>query len=302
MRKPSRHAVFLLLWASLISLNSFSAFMHSSLLSLSEDTVLLNGKTLQIHQGWNDGRIPEFSTAYTLQRHEFRLNVIGRSSFAFSNRFEVSSYLPLILVPNLAFKYRFIDRPHFASAIELGTAGGLFPVALFTGILLPGAAVGGGTLGILHGSDNHVKLFLSLHASDKLTFSVRGSLSTINIGYTGIVGVAGIGGDGEAAGLLPVRLNARYTWFMAGFETDYLLNPTNVLVLNTSIGGFDKASKQLGVASLLWTHARIHFHYSVGLYGFYDPPTWEIVKSSKLPISVMANVYWIFNNCKGSRP
>jgi hypothetical protein len=83
---------------------------------------------------------------------------------------------------------------------------------------------------------------------------------------------------------------------MGGFEADYFVNTKNIIVLNTALGGFKGGKKQLGLASLSWTHAKIHFHYSFGLYGFYDPPSYEMVHESKLPVAPYANIYWIFNN------
>jgi len=250
------------------------------------------------HIGWEDGKVPEFSNAYTLHRHEFRLNVLGRSSYALSNRLEMSCYLPLIITPNLSLKYRFFDNGTFASALELGTARGVFPLGVATGIVLPGIAVGVGTAGFVTGSDNYVKLFSSWHPTQKLTFSVRGGMSFLKVGYTGIAGFAGVGGNGAVVGALPIEVRHRFNYFMGGFETDYLINKQNVIVLNTYMGGFEGSKKQLIVPSLGWTHAKTHFHYTLGLYTFLDPPTWQTwdAEKSKMPVGVYGNVYWIFNN------
>jgi hypothetical protein len=254
--------------------------------------------TTVFHTGWEDGRVPEFSNAYTLHRHEFRLNVIGRSSYAITDKLEVSSYLPLLITPNISFKYRFLDHGNFASSFELGTAGGLFPIAVATGIVLPGGAVGAGTAGFIKGSDNHIKIYSSWHPTQKLTFSVRGSISFLKIGYTGLVGFAGVGGDGAAAGFFPIGINQRANYLMGGFETDYVLNKQNAIVFNTSISGFEGGKNQLIVPSICWTHAKTHFHYTLGLYTFLDPPTWQTwqAQKSKMPVGPYANVYWVFNN------
>lgn len=252
------------------------------------------------HSGWENGRVPEFSTAYTLQRHEFRLNVIGRSSYAFNNRLEISSYLPLMLfMRNASIKYRFLDKKFIASSIELGTAHGLFPAAVATGIVFPGAAIGAATAGFIKGSDNHIKLFYSWKPSNKLTFSARASVSYLKIGYTGIGGFAALGNEGVVAGVLPISLNHRFRYFMGGFESDYVINKSNVIVLNSSISGFANGKKQLLVSSLAWTHAnKAHFHFTVGLYNFLDPPQWDMWKDAKtkLPVGVYGNIYWTFNN------
>ena len=266
--------------------------------SFPDDTVSIEGKPRLMHIGWKDGKIPEFSNAYILRPYEFRINVLGRSSLGLSNKVEFSTYLPLIITPNFSLKYKFLDFKHFASALDVGVAGGLFPLAAATGILLPGAAIGGGTIGLLHGNNEHARLFLSLHPTEKLTFSVRGAVSTLHVGYWGLVGFAGLGKDAIMGGLLPVNPSARFTLYSSGFEADYVLNKTNAIVFNTSLGGLKGAKKQLGMATLSWTHAKIHFHYSLGLYGFFDPPSYEMVKNSKLPVSFYGNVYWILNNGK----
>lgn len=250
------------------------------------------------HIGWEDGRVPEFSNAYTLHRHEFRINVLGRSSYAISNRLEVSTYLPLFMSPNVSFKYRFFDRGNFASAFELGSVRGALPLSVATGLILPGAAIGAGTAGFVRVSDNYLKLYASWHPTQKLTFSVRGSMSFLKIGYSGIIGVAGIGKDGVVAGALPINLKHRFNYLMGGFETDYVLNKKNVIVLNTSISGFEGGKNQFIIPSLGWTHAKTHFHYTVGLYTILDPPSWKVWndEKSKMPLGAYANVYWIFNN------
>ena len=254
--------------------------------------------TTVFHIGWEDGRVPEFSNAYTLHQKEFRLNVLGRSSYAISDRLEVSSYLPLIIAPNVSFKYRFLDQGNFASAFEVGTLAGALPVGIATGLVLPGFAIGAGTIGFVKGYDNHVKIYSSWHPTKNLTFSVRGGVSFLKIGYTGLVGMAGIGEGGVIAGVLPVNINHKFKYYCGGFETDYVINKQNVLVLNTSACGFEGGKKQLIIPSLGWTHAKTHLHYTLGLYTFLDPPTWETWKAeqSKMPVGVFANVYWIFNN------
>lgn len=210
----------------------------------------------------------------------------------------MSSILPLIISPNVSFKYRFFDQGDFASALELGTARGMFPVGLVAGFVLPGAVVGTGTLGFVKGSDNYVKLYSSWHPAKKLTFSARGSVSFLKIGYAGLVGVAGMGEGGVVAGVLPVNVNQRYKYLMGGFETDYTLNKKNVLVLNSSISGFEGGKKQLVISSFGWTHANTHFHYTVGLYSILNPSSGKNTETEKsqMPVGIYTNVYWIFNN------
>jgi hypothetical protein len=86
-----------------------------------------NGVIKVMHIGWEDGHVREFTNAYTLHCNEVRINIFGRSSYAFSDKVEMSSYLPMLITPNIAFKYNFIDKKHLALAIEAGTAAGIFP-------------------------------------------------------------------------------------------------------------------------------------------------------------------------------
>jgi|GEM_PF-2483539 len=289
----------------LLSIDSLKKSSSTLIKNVSKDSIHKQAQhlyygtpTTVFHIGWEDGRVPEFSNAYTLHQHELRLNVLGRSSYAITNKLEISSYLPLIMMPNVSFKYRFFDSGNFSSAFEAGTAGGLFPVGMATGIVLPGAIIGGGTAGFVRGSDNHLKLYSSWHPTQKLTFSVRGSVSFLKVGYTGLLGLAGVGNDGVIAGVLPINMSHQFNYYMGGFETDYVINKQNVIVLNTTASGFEGGKKQLIIPSLGWTHAKTHLHYTLGLYTILDPPTWETWKAeqSKMPVGAYANVYWIFNN------
>ncbi len=249
-----------------------------------------------MHTGWENGRVPEFKNAFTLSKNEFRLNILGRSSFAFTDRFEVSSYLLMFILPNISFKYKYLDRGPFASSVEIGLSGGLFPIALVTGILLPGVAVAGGTIGFLKGSDVYYKTYLSYRLNPKLCFSVNGSVSYFRYGYVGLVGAAGLGRDNIITVVIPVNPNGTATWLMAGFEADYIINQHNVIVFNTSYGGFKNNSDRFMFPKLGWTHAKIHFHYTLGIYSLLDPPSWKIDSESKFPMGAYANIYWIFNN------
>ncbi|MCZ2355936.1 MAG: hypothetical protein LC115_04475 [Bacteroidia bacterium] len=266
------------------------------------DTISKNGKFRIMHIGWEDHRTPEFGNAYTLQRHEIRLNIIGRSSFAFNNKLEFSTYLPLFFVaPNFSLKYKLIDKRFFASAIEGGACAGVFPIAIATGLLLQGGALGVGSIGVLYGTDYYAKLYLSFPLSRKLTFSVRSSASVIHLGYWGIAAGAVIGRNGVGGLVLPIDFGAKLKWYAGATEFNYVLNKKNCLVLSTALGGFEGGAKRLGLAALSWTHAKAHFHYSLGLYSIFDPPVYDITKHSGVPISIFGNIYWIFNNGKRLR-
>lgn len=98
-----------------------------------------------------------------------------------------------------------------------------------------------------------------------------------------------MGKDGVVAGSLPINLKHRFNYLMGGFETDYVLNKKNVIVLNTSISGFEGGKNQFIVPSLGWTHAKTHFHYTLGLYTILDPPSWKVWndEKSKMPLALM---------------
>ncbi|MCC7050884.1 MAG: hypothetical protein IT239_03795 [Bacteroidia bacterium] len=262
-----------------------------------KDTVL--NKEKKIHDRLDNRCISEFGNAYTLPRHEIKLNVIGKSAYAFSNRTELSVYFPLFFIlPNFSLKHKIIDKKFFVSSIEGGACGGVFPFSMASGIFLPGMALGVGTFGIFHGTDYHSKLYFSFPLSNKFTLSARYSISVIRVGYRGIVGGAAVTGNGIGGYISSVDIGKKRKWYGGAVEANYALDKKNYLSFTTSLGMFDGGAKGLGLSTLSWTHAKNHFHYSLGLYGFFDPPTYEMVKQSKLLASFFINVYWILNNGK----
>lgn len=265
-------------------------------------------KNRPMHVGWEDGKVWEFQNAYTISRHEWRLNLLGPSSFGITNKLEVKSYIQLVLAPNVSFKYRFLEKGQFTAAVEPGASLGGLPVAGAMAILLPGGAVGGGTVGIVSYSDVFVKLYASWHPTQKFTFSLRAGASHIKASYTGLGGFAAIGGNGEAVGFIPFSVGLIKTnWIMAGFEADYVLNQHNAFVLRSSIGklhttgigGTDlsyTSSDYLAMPSLSWNRAWRHVHLTAGIYGAFDPPSFTMVRNSKIPVGPFADVYWVLNN------
>lgn len=261
-----------------------------------------------MHIGWHDGRIPEYENAYTLRRHEVRLHTFGRSAYGLTNRLEMSSYLLLILSPNVSFKYRFADTRHFAAAYEFGTADGLLPVFVADGLVLPGGAVGGATAGFLTYTDFFGKFYFSYKPSRKFTLSARVGISHISAQYHGVVAFAAIGGGGGGAALAPISADVVKTnWLMAGLEADYVINDRNAIVLKASIGKLytqkfvslevDKsAASALLYPSLSWNHSWVHFHLAAGIYNFYDVPYFRMVKNAKEPFGPYANCSWLVHN------
>lgn len=253
------------------------------------------------HIGWADGRVAEFNNAYTLRRHEVRLSVFGRSAYGITDKLEASVYLPIIILPNLSFKYRFIDHPHFAMAYEVGGAVGIIPVAVVSGIVLPGGAFAGATFGALTGNDIFVKGYASWKPSTKFTFSLRTGVSRMKLSYHGIGAFAAAGGDGAAVAALPLNFRIITTnYYMAGFDADYAPNRRNAIVAKVCIGQFSKTSGGLIYPSLSWTHAmHNHFHYTIGIFKLLDTPRYEILKektNNPFPFDLYYNFYWVLNN------
>lgn len=252
----------------------------------------------EYHVGWPDGRLAEFNNAYTLRKGEVRLNIAGRSSVALSARSELSSYLPLIIMPNLFFKHRFVDTRHFVAAYETGAAFGVIPVAFASGIVMSGGAIGVTGLGIFTGNDIYGKLYLSYQPSHNFTFSVRGSASRISINYHGLAAFAGAGGSGDAIiGVAPTNFKLVKTYYyMLGGELDYVFHERNSVVLNTSYSRFDGHPGGILYPSLYYTRAvKKHFHYSLGLFKVIDVPRYASLKS-EMPVNIYYNFYWILNN------
>ena len=268
-------------------------------------------KQMDFHTNWEQGKVPDFTNAYTLNRHELRLNLFGRSAYAFTDRFEVSSFIPVVFLPNLSFKYRYIDNPHFAAAFEAGVATGALPLAIASGLLLPGAVIGAGTAGVLHGSDYSAKLHATWRPGKKVAFSLRVGASGFKTRYIGVIGGAGLGSGGGLIGFLPVDKGLiRATWLMAGFEIDYAINKRNIIVLRGSINsittprsrmndtGMTAGRNYLSYPSLSYTHAWNHFHLTAGLFDLYYPPEVRSPKGSAITGSEYVNVYWLLNNGK----
>lgn len=252
----------------------------------------------EYHIGWPDGKVAEFNNAYTLGKGEVRLNLWGRSSVALSSRSELSSYLPLIIMPNLFYKHKYVDTRHFAAAYEAGGAFGIIPVAFATGIIMPGAVFGAGGLGIFTGNDLYGKVYFSYKPSTRFTVSARASASRFAISYHGLAAFAGAGGSDESVvGVVPTNFKVVKTYYyMVGGEIDYVFRQRNSIVLNTSYSRFDGQPRAFIYPSVYFTRAvKKHFHYSLGLYKFFDVPRREEVKS-ELPVNLYWNFYWILNN------
>ena len=268
-------------------------------------------KSKEFHTSWLGGRVPDFTNAYTLNKHEVRLSVFGRSAYGLTDKLEVSGFLPLVFMPNLNFKYRFVDHPHFAAAYEIGGATGAFPIAVATGIALPGILLEVGTAGVFRGSDICGKVHATWRPGKKVAISLRAGASYFKIRYTGIVGAAGLGGSGGAlVGFLPVDQGLiKATWLMGGFQLDYAINKRNIVVLRSSINGINtqrSRSNDTGVnagkrnyllyPSLTYTHAWNHFCLTLGVFDIYYPPVVKANKGNVISGSEYVNVYWVLNN------
>ncbi|MES2703149.1 MAG: hypothetical protein V4649_10945 [Bacteroidota bacterium] len=263
---------------------------------------------LPLRTGWADGRVWEFSNAYTIRKNEWRLNLLGPSSFGITDKLEVKSYLLAVVTPNVSFKYRFLDRKPFSAALEAGGAAGGLPVAAAAGIILKGGGIAGGTAGIITFTDVFMKVYAGWQPTHNLTLSVRAGISHIRASYKGFGGFAAIGGNGGAIGFFPFSANLiRANWAMAGFEADYVLNARNAIVLRSSVGRLyttriadlktdTSSADYLAFPSISWNHGWKHLHLSAGVYAIIDPPSFDLVRRSELPVSPFVNVYWVLNN------
>ena len=260
-----------------------------------------------IHYCWEDGRIPEGSNAFTLHRHEFRLNTFGRSSYGITDRLEISAQIPLyfVLFPNFSLKYRFIDKEHFAAAAVLGGGGGAFPIAYGTWLVASHFAGGVGTAGFITSGTQFAKLDITWHPVKFLSLTGRGAICAAEISYEGLGALAGFGG----AGVVPILIGGTTWGYSGGTEADFAINKRNAIIVRVNTIYFPKTYHALDY-SIAWTHAWKHFHLTVGAfdgYGLLDKVILVETDSGSSPTNSnqnkvipipFVNLYWILHNQK----
>jgi len=238
---------------------------------------------------WEDWRVPEGANAYTVKRHDLRLDLIGRSAFGITSRVELSTYLLLdaVLFPNLGLKVRVADTPRVAVAVEGHVGGGLYPVA--GGGLLPFPPVAFGSVGFVAASFQLIGTQVTVHPAHALAFTLRGNLIAAEAKSENVGGVVGPG----AAAALPFAFGGSSVGASGGAEVDWVLGKHDTLVLEADVAGFRHAREQLSLAWIGWTHGWKRFHLTVGAYTIVDLPDAKMLHD-KEPVAPFGNVYWKF--------
>jgi hypothetical protein len=236
---------------------------------------------------WERHVVPEGSNAYTVERRELRVNLLGRSAFGISSQVELSTYLLLdaILFPNLELKVNVHDGPRVGWALSGGVGAGVLPYA--GGGALPYPPVAVGVVGLAALSIQQLGTQVSLRASTPLTLSLRGSVVALEAGTIAAGAVA------APQAVLPVPFGAgtAHVGGTAGAEADWVLDGRNVLVLSADAAHFRGARDTILVATLGWTHAWRHAHLTVGAYSILDAPDFRLADGS-LPLGPYVNAYW----------
>lgn len=244
-----------------------------------------------VHADWETGLVPEGSTAATVERHAFRLNVVGKSAFGLSDSVELSSYLPLIICPNLGLKVRLFETPHWLAALEGDVAVGGFPLAGAAILPVPGLIAGGAAAGVAVGSAQLLEAHVGLRVTPAVTLSVRGGGFALEGAVAGAGVGAAVGGNGAAVVPLVAGAGNTLAGFTAGAELDAVVDPRNAVVVQGDVTGAARGPR-LVLASASWIHAWDHFHLQLGLYAMLSVP---MAEPPKLPVAPFVNVYWTFN-------
>lgn len=240
---------------------------------------------------WENGLVPEGSTAATIERHAVRLNIIGKSAFGLTDSVELSSYVPLLICPNLGLKVRLLETPRWLAAIEGDLAVGGFPLAGAAILPVPGILAGGAGAGVALGSAQLLEAHVGLRLTPKVTWSVRGGGFALEGAVVGGGVVAAAGGGGGAVVPVAAGTGNALAGFTAGTELDAVLDSRNAFVVQGDVTG--PASGPLVVlASASWIHAWEHVHLQLGVYTMLAVP---MAEPPKLPVAPFVNVYWTFN-------
>lgn len=243
------------------------------------------------HADWETGLVPEGSTAATIEKHAFRLNVIGKSAFGLSDSVELSSYVPLIICPNLGLKVRLFETPHWLMALEGDVAAGGLPLAGAAILPVPGLIAGGAAAGLALGSAQLLEAHVGLRLAPPVMLSVRGGGFALEGAVVGAGVGAAVGGNGAAVVPLVAGAGNTLVGFTAGAELDAVLDPRNAFVVQGDVTGAAN-SPLLVMASASWIHAWDHFHLQLGVYTMLSVPMNE---PPKLPVAPFVNVFWTFN-------
>ncbi len=245
------------------------------------------------------GEVPAGVNAFIEHRHDLRLSVLGASALAVTDHTELSSYLlaDLILIPNLRVEHQFVNTGDLAISATVGIAAGMFPLVGGTAIPLPGGAVGGAGIGFAWGTIQSGSLIGTVRLTPTVSLSANGGGFAVEGGLAGVVAGVGVGGNGAAANAAPASVSGVRFGGTAGVELSSTFGKRDAVVIACD-GWFFKPFAMDGASGILyaraaWTHQWGRFQLTTGVYGFADPPSWKMLRSSKLPVAPFANVGWV---------
>lgn len=240
-----------------------------------------------------DGEVPAGVNAFVQRRHDLRLSVLGASALGITDHTELSSFLlaDLVLIPNLRVEHQFINDGTVAMSFTAAAVAGWFPLAGATVLPLPGGAVGGAGIGFAWGTMQSAALIGTVRITPTISLSANAGGFAMEGGVAGIVGGAGIGGNGAAVGATPAAASGARVGVTAGVELSATFGRRDALVIACD-GWFFRPPAGLLYARAGWTHQWGRFQLTLGVYGFGDPPRFERVRTSQLPVAPYAGVAW----------
>jgi hypothetical protein len=246
---------------------------------------------------YREGEVPEGGNASTLRAGEKRIALIGPTGIGITDHTELTTSLmyDLVLFPNLQLEHRFADGEVSASW-SVGVGAGALPVAGGGVLPLPGAIIGVAGVGIVAAAEEHAKINVTWHPVAPIALSATVGAFALEGGFTGLVGGVGVGGGGAAGGVVPVAGGSSRGGPLAGLEVAATLGPRDAILVAVDAYKFSPwvqgGASGLIYARASWTHAWERFALSLGAYTLADPPHYQTIKDSKLPVGPFMNVAW----------
>ena len=268
----------------------FLTFFFASVSGIAQKNKL---KDSSIVTGWEDGRVPEYSNAYTLHRHECLIQPLGISSFAFNNNLEISSnFLYDLFFPNLGLKYKIGESGGLTYAVAAGVASN--PLGSLAAISL-------GTLGVQNTPStigSPVKDYQVVRRAEFLNFYISWQpVNYLTLSVSGGPLIANVSKGNPITGFHRVNDHG----FLSGGEIDWMLDHRNCFTAKISMIHVGDSIQYIETPALFWTHAWSRFHLSAGLYLFFLSSKHDSKYSAQNPpIAPELGFYWIFNRQKKS--
>ncbi len=263
---------------------------------------LLVALSRSAHADFAPGEVPEATNAYTLKQKDLHLSMLGTSSVGLTDNTELASYLiaDVMLFPNLRLEHRFVRGETLTMSWQIGAGAGAYPLAVGAFLPLPGAVVAGAGVGFAWGAIQSASLLASVRLDGTTTLSVNGGGFVIEGGLAGVIGGAGIGNGGAAVDAMPASASGHRFGGTAGFEIARTFGRRNAVLLACDAwmirGEGMEQDTGLIYPRAVWTHVfSHHFHLSTGAYTLLDPPSWKMVKESKMPVGPYVNVAWTWD-------